>query len=268
MNTKTLVPLAVAFAMVFHSAVTVLAADSMSMPSTQTHGLGRSLPPGWEPAVHDTPIETFTYAQKAEFRTGGLPDAAVLDAEGWIGGDFQRFWWKADGEQETSGVKAGDLELQGLYSRLISPFWDFQTGLRVDRHYRGLGQRTTGYFVIGVEGLAPYWFEIEPALFVSEKGKVSTRITASYDQLLTQRWVIQPRVDLNAALQDDAKRNLAAGLNDIEFGVRLRYEIRRQFSPYVGVTWRRVLGGTAGLVRRSGEDVSTTSLVIGLRAWF
>ena len=192
----------------------------------------------------------------------------MLDAEGWIGGDYQRFWWKADGEQETKGAKAGEIELQGLYSRLISPFWDFQTGVRVDRHYRGPGQRTTSYFVIGVEGLAPYWFEVEPALFISEKGKVSTRITASYDQLITQRWVIQPRVDLNAAFQDDTKRNLAAGINDIEFGVRLRYDIRRQFSPYVGVTWRRVLGGTAGLVRRSGEDISTTSLVLGLRTWF
>ena len=266
MNTKTIFSLLVAF--VFGMNAIALAADSMSMPSMQTHGLAKPLPAGWEPAVHDAPVNTFTSFQKAEFRTGDQPDAAVIDAEGWIGGDFQRFWWKADGEQETEGAKAGEIELQGLYSRLISPFWDFQTGVRVDRRYRGPGQRTTGYFVIGVEGLAPYWFEAEPALFVSEKGKVSTRITASYDQLITQRWVIQPRVDLNAAFQDDTKRNVASGLNDVEFGVRLRYDIKRQFSPYVGVTWRRVLGGTAGLVRRSGEDISTTSLVLGLRAWF
>jgi len=266
MNTKNICFLLSTFAL--GTSAIALAADSMSMPSMQTRGLGKPLPPGWEHAVHDAPVNTFTSFQKAEFRTGDQPDAAVIDAEGWIGGDFQRFWWKADGEQETKGAKAGEIELQGLYGRLMSPFWDFQTGVRVDRHYRGPGQRTTGYFVIGVEGLAPYWFEVEPALFVSEKGKVSARITASYDQLITQRWVIQPRVDLNAAFQDDTKRNLAAGLNDVEFGVRLRYDIKRQFSPYVGVTWRRVLGGTAGLVRRSGEDISTTSLVLGLRAWF
>lgn len=266
MNTKKLISLLVAF--VFGTPAIALAQNSMSMSSMQTHGLGKPLPPGWEAAVHDAPVSTFTAFQIAEFRTGDQPDAAAIDAEGWIGGDFQRFWWKADGEQETKGAKAGEIELQGLYSRLFSPFWDFQTGVRIDRHYRGPGQRTTGYFVIGVEGLAPYWFEIEPSLFVSEKGKVSARFTASYDQLITQRWVIQPRIDLNAAFQDDTKRDVAAGLNEIELGLRLRYDIKRQFSPYIGVTWRRVLGGTAGLVRRSGEDISTTSLVLGLRAWF
>jgi len=270
MNAKSLFSFGVAAAFVLGSSAVALAAESMSMPmsSTKTHGLGKPLPTGWEPAVNDSPRGAFTLIQKAEFRTGDQPDAAVLDAEGWIGEDYQRFWWKADGEQETQGAKAGEIELQGLYSRLISPFWDFQSGVRVDRHYRGPGQRTTGYFVIGVEGLAPYWFEIEPALFVSEKGKASTRITASYDQLITQHWVIQPRIDINAALQDDTRRNVAAGINDVEFGLRLRYDITRQFSPYVGVTWRRVLGNTAELVRRTGEKISTTSAVFGLRTWF
>jgi copper resistance protein B len=266
MNTNKIISLLVAFVLGTHAVA--LAQDSMSMSAMQTHGLGKPLPPGWEPAVHDAPVNSFTAFQIAEIRIGDQADAAVIDAEGWIGGDYQRFWWKADGEQEIKGAKAGEIELQGLYSRLISPFWDFQAGLRVDRHYRGPGQRTTGYFVIGVEGLAPYWFEVEPALYVSEKGKVSARFTATYDQLITQRWVIQPRVDLNATFQDDTRRSVAAGLNDVEIGVRLRYDIKRQFSPYVGVTWRRVLGGTAGLVRRSGEDISTTSLVLGLRAWF
>ena len=268
MNMKTLISLAVAAALVLGTSAVALAAGSIAMPTTQTHGLGKPLPPGWDPAVHDSPIETFTFTPKAEFRTGDQPDAFVLDAEGWIGGDYQRFWWKTDGEQETEGAKAGEIELQGLYSRLISPFWDFQAGVRVDRHYRGPARRTTGYFVIGLEGLAPYWFEVEPTLFVSDKGKVSARFTATYDQLITQRWVIQPRIDLNAAFQDDPQRNVAAGFNDVEFGLRLRYDLNRQFSPYVGVTWRRVLSGTAGLARRSGEDISTTSAVFGLRIWF
>ncbi len=268
MTTKTLLPLAVACALVLGAPAVARAANAMSMPSPRTHGLGKPLPPGWEPAVHDSPIDTFTSTPKLELRTGDQPEAYVLDAEGWIGGDYRRFWWKADGEQETKGAKAGEAELQGLYSQLISPFWDFQAGLRVDRTYRGPARRTTGYFVVGLEGLAPYWFEVEPALFVSEKGKVSARFTASYDQLITQRWVIQPRIDLNAAFQDDTRRRVAAGLNDVELGLRLRYDINRQFSPYVGVTWRRVLGNTADLVRRTGEDISTTSVVFGLRTWF
>lgn len=263
---KTLVSRSGAVALLLASSLITLAADSEH--SGHGSGPGKPLPPGWEPAVHDQAINTFTSFQKAEFRTGDAPDAAVVDAEGWIGGDYQRLWWKADGEQETKGAKAGEIELQALYSRLFSPFWDFQTGIRVDRLYSGRKRNTTGYYVVGLEGLAPYWFEVEPALFVSEKGKASLRVTSSYDQLITQRWVIQPRIDLNAALQNDTRRNLATGFNDIEVGLRLRYDIRRQFSPYVGVTWRRVLGATAGLARRTGEDISTTSVVFGLRTWF
>ena len=265
MNTKTLVHLAAAFAFVLGSRAMTLAADA-GHPSDS--GLGTPPPRSWDPAVHDQMVNTFTLFEKAEFRTGEAPDAAVFDTEGWIGGDFQRFWWKAEGEQLTAGAKRGNVEVQGLFSRLFSPFWDFQTGVRVDRQYSGRTRDTTGYFVVGVEGLAPYWFEVEPALFLSEKGKTSFQFTSTYDQLITQRWVIQPRIDLNAALQDDAKRNVAAGINDVEFSLRLRYDIRRQFSPYVGVTWRRVLGKTADLVRRTGEDISTTSVVFGLRTWF
>jgi len=265
MNTKALVYLATALALILGS---VASARAEEMEHLDQAGLGKPLPPGWEPAVHDRMSNTFTYFQKAEFRTGDAPDAAVFDSEGWIGGDFERFWWKADGEQETKGAKSGQVEAQALYSRLVSPFWDFQTGVRIDRQYSGRTRHTTGYFVVGFEGLAPYWFDLEPALFLSEKGKASFQLTSSYDQLLTQRWVIQPRIDLNAALQDDPRRNVAAGFNDVEVSVRLRYDIRRQISPYVGVTWRGVLGATAGLARRTGENISTTSVVFGLRTWF
>lgn len=265
MKPKTLLLLA---ALVLGTSIVARAADSMPMASISTHGLGKPLPPGWEPAMHDGPTNTFTLFEKAEFRTGDAPDASVFDAQGWIGGDYQRFWWKTEGEQETKGAKAGEVEVQALYGRLVGPFWDFQTGIRVDRQYRGRTRDTTGYFVVGLEGLAPYWFEVEPALFVGEKGRTSFRLTATYYQLITQRWVIQPRIDLNAAFQDDTKRDVAAGFNDVEFGLRLRYDLSRQFAPYVGVTWRRTLGGTAGLARRSGEDISTTSVVFGLRTWF
>lgn len=266
MNTKALVQFFATCALVLSAASIAFAAESGH--AAHASGLGKPLPSGWEPAVHDRMIHTFTLFEKAEFRTGDAPDAAVFDAQGWIGGDYQRFWWKAEGEQETKDAKAGEFEVQGLYSRLVSPFWDFQTGVRIDRQYRGPSRDTNAYFVIGLEGLAPYWFEIEPTLFVSEKGKASFRFTASYEQLITQRLVVEPRIDLNAAFQDDAKRHVAAGFNDVEVGMRLRYDITRQLSPYVGLTWRRLLGGTAGLARRGGEDISTTSLVFGLRTWF
>ena len=120
------------------------------------NGLGKPLPPGWEPAMHDPMFRTFTLFEKTEFRTGDATDAAVFDAQGWIGGDYQRFWWKAEGEQETKGAKAGEFEAQALYSRLFSPFWDFQTGVRVDRQYSGRTRDTTAFFVVGLEGLARY----------------------------------------------------------------------------------------------------------------
>lgn len=278
MKPHTLISFALGFALSFagaraaesgHSGHSTSSAPSSSSGHTgHGSGLGRPLPPGWEPAVHDSMKNMFTLLERAEFRTGDATDTAALDAQGWIGGDFQRFWWKAEGEQETDGAKAGEFEVQGLYSRLISPFWDLQAGLRLDRKYSGPDRDTLTFFTVALEGLAPYWFEVEPALFVSEKGKVSFRLTSTYELLLTQRWVLQPRLDLNAAFQNDSRRHVASGVNDIEYGLRLRYDIKRQFSPYVGVTWRRVLGQTRNLARRAGEDISTTSVVIGLRTWF
>ncbi len=270
MNTKIFLPLAVSFAFVLGSLSNTSAADSghAGHSAGLGNGLGKPLPSGWEPAVHDRMINSFTLFEKAEFRTGDETDAAVVDAQGWVGGDYQRLWWKVEGEQETKDAKTGEIEVQALYSRLFSPFWDFQTGVRVDRQYSGRTRDTTGYFVVGLEGLAPYWFEVEPTLFLSEKGKISFRFTSSYELLITQRLVLQPRIDVNAAFQDDNKRNVAAGFNDLEVGLRLRYDIRRQFSPYLGVTWRRLLGGTAGLARGAGNETSTTSVVFGLRTWF
>lgn len=270
MNTKIFLPLAVSFALVLGSLSNTSAADSghAGHSAGLGNGLGKPLPPGWEPAVHDRMIHTMTLFEKAEFRTGEAADAAVFDAQGWIGGDYQRFWWKAEGEQEIKDAKAGEVEVQALYSRLFSPFWDFQTGVRVDRQYSGRTRDTSAYFVVGLEGLAPYWFEVEPTLFVSEKGKVSFRLTTSYDQLITQRLVIEPRLDLSAALQDDTKKNVGAGFNDIELSLRLRYDFSRQFAPYVGVTWRRALGETAGIRRQAAEKVSESAVVFGLRTWF
>lgn len=266
MNTKKIIQVSRLFAFAVCSALTASAADSDH--SAHAGGLGKPLPPGWEPAVHDRMIQSYTLLNRAEFRTGEATDAAVIDAEGWIGGDYQRFWWKAEGEQETKEAEAGEIEVQALYGRLIAPFWDFQAGVRHDRAWGPGPDRDRTFLVLGLEGLAPYWFELEPALFVSEDGDISARLTASYDLLLTQRLVLQPRLDLNAAVQDVPEFGLGGGFNDIEIGLRLRYDLRRQFSPYIGVTWRRALGETAGLERRAGDDISTTSVVFGLRTWF
>lgn len=236
---------------------------------TQTRN-GYNLPPGWEMPVMDHMRNSFTLVERAEFRTGEIDDTAVLDAQGWIGGDFQRFWWKIDSEQLTRSPKSGEFEVQALYSRLIRPFWDVQAGLRLDRTYSGPDRETRGRLVLALEGLAPLWFEVEPALFISDKGKVSFSFIATYELLLTQRLVLEPRIDLrlDAAEQKDVARFIGEGANDLDFGLRLRYDIRRQFSPYIGVEWHRALGASAGIARRAGTDVSRTAVVFGLRGWF
>ncbi len=122
--------------------------------------------------------------------------------------------------------------------------------------------------VIGLQGLAPYWFELEPSVFVSQDGDVSARLTATYDMFVTQRLIAEPRIEANAALQDVPDFGVGSGLNDLELGFRLRYELRREYAPYLGVNWVRRFAGAADLARQAGEAVSDVSLVGGIRAWF
>jgi len=246
------------------------AAVSRAQPAQTPTRNGYDLPPGWEMPVMDHMIRAFTFLERAEFRTGEIADTAVLDAQGWVGGDFQRFWWKLDGEQLTRRPQSGELEMQALYSRLIRPFWDVQAGLRLDRTYRGPATETRGHLVLGLQGLAPYWFEVEPALLVSDKGTVSFLFVARYELLLTQRLVLEPRLELrlDSAKQKDVARFIGEGANDLDLGLRLRCDLSRRFSPYLGVEWHRAVGASAGVLRRAATDVSRTAVVFGLRAWF
>jgi copper resistance protein B len=216
--------------------------------------------------VHDTKVYTFVLLDQLELRTG---DATPVrwDAEGWVGGDYNKLWFKTEGEQFTA-LGEGEAELQVLYSRLITSFWDFQVGLRLDGVYGGEADRMRGLIALGVEGLAPYWFAVDAALFVSHEGDVSFRGTSTYDLFVTQRLIAQPRFELNAAVQEVPEFGVGAGLNDIELGWRLRYELRREFAPYLGISWTRRVGGSADFARAEGREVSDFSLVGGLRVWF
>lgn len=185
------------------------------------------------------------------------------DGEGWIGGDIDRLVIKAEGEGEFGGA-LGEMELQALWSRAIGPYFNLQAGIRHD--IRPRPQRS--YAVIGVEGLAPYWFEVEGALFLSDRGDLTGRIEGYYDQQIDQSFVLRPSVELNFAAQDVPRQDIAAGFTDLDLGLRLRYEITPRFAPYVGVNWERQLGGSARIARAAGEDVSTTNAMIGLSAWF
>ncbi len=203
-----------------------------------------------------------------EYRSNEGPDTFTWDAQGWIGGDYNKLWFKTEGDQELNSDRGGEAEVQLLYSRLVSSFWDFQVGVRYDQLYGSGSDPWRLFTVLGFEGLAPYWFDVEPSLFISEDGDVSARLTGTYDLLLTQRLIAQPRFELNVAAQEVEKFGIGEGVNDIELGLRLRYEIWREFAPYVGVSWLRQLGDTADIARREGEVVDNLAFVVGVRLWF
>jgi copper resistance protein B len=187
------------------------------------------------------------------------------DATGWYGGDVNRLWVRAEAEQQTER-RTGEMQAEAFYGRLISPFWDALVGVRVD-HLWGSDTATRAHLALGLEGLAPYWFELEPTLYVSHEGDVSAQLEAEYETLVTQRIVLQPRAEVQLAVQDVPEFGVGSGLSDLGLDLRVRYELRREIAPYVGITWHRRIGDTAALARAAGEDVSNVSIVAGLRLW-
>ncbi|AMG76503.1 copper resistance protein B [Sphingopyxis granuli] len=199
----------------------------------------------------------------AEYQARAGRDGYRWDGEAFVGGDINRFWLKSEGEG-AFGDRLESAEVQALYSRAIGPYFDLQAGVRQDF---GQGPNRT-YATVGFEGLAPYLFEVEGALFLSNKGDLLGRLEGYYDQRITQRLVLQPRVELNLSAQDVPENRLGSGLTNAELGLRLRYEITRQFAPYIGVSYDAKTGRTADFARADGEDPTTTSFVAGVRLWF
>lgn len=199
----------------------------------------------------------------AEYRVRDGRDGYAWEAEGWFGGDINRLVVKAEGEGVVrEGLESAELQL--LYSRALDPYWNLQVGVRHDIEPNP--SRT--YATLGIEGVAPYWFELEGALFLSDKGDLLARIEAEYDQRITQRLILQPRAELNFAAQDIPRQGIGSGLVDAELGLRLRYELVREFAPYVGVSYEEKAGDTRRFARAAGEGVRSTSFVLGVRAWF
>ena len=212
--------------------------------------------------VMDAPIIASALVDRLEYQSQEGADVLLWDAEGWVGGDYRKLWFKSEGDMARGHTE--EAEIQALYARAIAPFWNLQMGVRHD--IQPSPSRT--FAVLGIEGLAPLWFEVDAASFVSTDGDVSFRLEAEYDLLLTQRLILQPRIETNLAIQDAHKWGIGEGMNDIDLGLRLRYEIRREFAPYIGVSWQRKIGETATLARDEGENLDAVSFVTGLRLWF
>lgn len=198
-----------------------------------------------------------------EYQTGSDADAYRWDGDAWFGSDINRLVLKSEGEGSTAkGVATA--ELQALYSRAVSPYSDLQIGVRQDIDPNPA--RT--YAAFGVNTLFPYWFETDAEFFVATTGDVLGRVTGIYDFRLTEHLLLQPRAELNFSANDIPDREIGVGLSTAELGLRLRYEVRREFAPYIGITYDRKIGQTATFARATGNDVSDTRFVMGVRAWF
>lgn len=249
--------------------------DSMSSMDTSTMQ-GGSAPPdardadayadglvsGPMPGMDMADQEPFGMLLLDKFEYADKDQSLRLDGEAFYGGDYNKLWFKADGGRANGRLAATRLEL--LWDRIFATYWSTQIGVRRDIG-EGPGRNWAAF---GVQGLAPYWFEVEATAYVGENGRSAARLEASYDLLFTQRLILQPNVEINLYGKNDTAREIGSGLSDIDFGLRLRYEIRRQFAPYIGVSWKRKFGTTADFARAAGKDTSDTQLVTGVRIWF
>ena len=234
-----------------HAADAVFGSETMAMGRhhlQETHGGQKSLQ---------------VLANIAEYHVRDGRDAIEWDAEGWYGGDINRLSIKTEGEGSLGG-SLETFELQALYSRAIDPYWNIQGGLRYDLK----PNPSRVYATVGLEGLAPNFFDVEAAIFLSNKGEVMGRAEGWYDQRITQRLILQPRVEVDLAAQNSRDIGIGAGLSKGEVGVRLRYDIRREFAPYVGVQYSRAFGRTRRYLIDDGEHPDGWSLLTGIRMWF
>ena len=203
------------------------------------------------------------FIDRAENRAGGGPDGYLLDAQAWFGGDIDKLWLKSEVEGAW-GDKPEHAEVQALWSRAIDPWFDLQTGVRYDPQP---GPNRT-HLVLGVQGLAPYWWEVEGTLFLSNKGEVTARAEAEYDLRITQKLILQPRAEVDLSLQDVPELAIGSGLTNASLGLRLRYQLSPLVAPYIGAEYERAFGDTRRFLREEGEDPGGFNLLAGVRLWF
>jgi len=199
---------------------------------------------------------------RIEWRDIAGADAGAWDAHAWYGGDYDKIWFKTEGTQVRGRTEDGRAEL--LWDRIVARWWSLQVGARQD--FGASPSRT--WVALGMQGLAPYWFDVDATIYIGDAGRTAARFQVQYDLLFTQRLILRPELEANVYGKNDPERGFGSGVSDLEFGLRLRYEIRREFAPYIGLTWNRAFGETADMVRAAGEHASELRAVAGVRVWF
>ncbi|CAC9647524.1 copper resistance protein B [bacterium endosymbiont of Bathymodiolus sp. 5 South] len=211
--------------------------------------------------MEDDPVVTKVMGE-VELRSTDGANPGAWNIEAWIGKDLNKFWVKTKGERVAGHTEKS--ELQWLYSKAVTPFWDLQFGVKQD--FQPKPKRHWG--VIAAKGLAPYLFEVDASLFVGESGRLGARLDAEYEYMLSQKLILSPEVEINAFSKDDELTGTGKGLSSVEAGLRLRYEVTREFAPYIGINWEKKYGKTADFSIAEGEDIEDAQIVVGVRFWF
>jgi len=217
---------------------------------------------GANAAGADDPLLFMVKVDELEARDGDEGTVTAWKGHFWAGKDLHKLWIKTEGERLDGDTENAEFQL--LYSRAVDANWDLQLGLRHDSK----PEPTRDWFAIGFFGLAPYFIEVDGAMFIRDDGQVNLRVDLEYEWMLTQKWVLAPEVKVNWFSKDDDDLDIGSGFADFEAGLRLRYEITRQIAPYVGIHYERLLGDTRDIARAEGEDTGATQAVAGIRFWF
>lgn len=214
------------------------------------------------PADHQHGSEIWhMFTLEADYGGGEHGPVSSWDLNGWVGTDENKLWLKSEGENEDGTTEQA--EFWAMYSRNIADFWDFQAGIRHDTQ-----PASTSYLVLGFEGLAPYFFETEAHLFVSDEGDVSARLRQENEFLITQRLILEPYAEINLFAQDVEEQDVGAGFSSGEIGLQTRYEITRKFAPYVDVKYERKFGETSSIAKREDGDNDNFVAALGVRFMF
>ena len=221
-----------------------------------------AIPPSQHMAHLDNAIHSYTLLNRLEGWNADPGTGLAWEAQGWVGTDLNRLWWRSEGERVGGHTESADLEL--MYGRSVSTWWDVVAGVRHDFKH-GEAQTFAG---VGVQGLAPQKFEVSAMAYVGERGQTAARFEAEYELLLTNRLILQPLAEVDFYGKNDTSRGIGSGLSTGEIGLRLRYEFTRRFAPYIGVVYERAFGNTADLRRAEHDPVDDTRVVVGIRTWF
>ena len=213
-------------------------------------------------SMNDDPLLYSLKAEEFEWRAADPDNFVAWDIEAWAGYDRDKLWLKSEGAASSDATD--DFELQLLYDRAVAPYWDLQVGWRGDFQ----PERPRNWFALGFQGLAPGFIETEATLFFASGGRAAARLKASYELLLSQQWVLEPKVELNWYAEDDAVNGLGSGLSSLQAGLRLRWQFHPKLAPYLGLNWDKRFGATADSVEMSGGDASELQALVGIWAWF